>query len=563
MTSLKRHQGKTILVAVLVVLAAAVVSVVGTSTRTARATGIPPTDTLFYSGLLHDVSTGKPAVGSPSVAVDLYAAQTGGTAVCYTAAKAVTLTDGRFRVALDPQCVAAVQQNPDLWVEVVLNGTALPRSKIGAVPYAVEPKEAAKWDTAYGWGDHASAGYLTSSSPAGSVTSTKMSNWDAAYGWGSHASAGYLKTETDPTYSASAAAGVTSTKMNNWDAAYGWGNHASAGYLTTYLETDPEVGSNTTNYVSKWNGTALVSGSIFDNGKVGIGTTNPQGHLDVEDAISARIRVTNTGASFSYFDQNDNGGVVDLNDSTGTSKARILSYGDTYFNGGNVGIGTTGPAARLQINNKASSTISALRLQEDSPAAHGDVLKVEFYGDDPLSGAMREFARIQAHNDGSGSWAGQMSLWTQTYAGSIAERMRIDSGGYVGIGTASPSSTLHVSGGCITGTMCSDRRLKKNIRPVGSDTTMLEKVSKLEAVKYQWQNGDDDKTYLGLVAQDVERVLPEVVSTPADGSAGMGLSCNGLNAATIEAVKELKRLVETQQQQIASLRERVRRLDRR
>ena len=31
-------------------------------------------------------------------------------------------------------------------------------------------------------------------------------------------------------------------------------------------ETDPKVGSNSTNYVPKWNGSALVSGSIYDDG---------------------------------------------------------------------------------------------------------------------------------------------------------------------------------------------------------------------------------------------------------------------------------------------------------
>jgi hypothetical protein len=63
---------------------------------------------------------------------------------------------------------------------------------------------------------------------------TKISNWDTAYGWGDHASEGYLTsyTETDPVFSASEAASITSTDTSNWDTAYGWGNHASAGYLT-------------------------------------------------------------------------------------------------------------------------------------------------------------------------------------------------------------------------------------------------------------------------------------------------------------------------------------------
>jgi len=87
-------------------------------------------------------------------------------------------------------------------------------------------------------------GYLTSftetdpvfaASPAGAITAGNVSNWNTAYSWGNHASAGYLTnyTETDPVFAASAAAGVTTAKISNWDAAHGWGNHASAGYLSS------------------------------------------------------------------------------------------------------------------------------------------------------------------------------------------------------------------------------------------------------------------------------------------------------------------------------------------
>jgi len=82
-----------------------------------------------------------------------------------------------------------------------------------------------------------------------------------------------ITSETDPVYSGAPASGITAGNITNWNTAYGWGNHALAGYLQT--ETDPQVGSNTTNYIPKWNGSALVSGIIYDNGNVGIGTTNP------------------------------------------------------------------------------------------------------------------------------------------------------------------------------------------------------------------------------------------------------------------------------------------------
>lgn len=59
-------------------------------------------------------------------------------------------------------------------------------------------------------------------------------NWNTAYGWGDHASAGYLTsyTETDPVYTASSWY-TTTNNSTNWDTAYGWGDHASAGYLTS------------------------------------------------------------------------------------------------------------------------------------------------------------------------------------------------------------------------------------------------------------------------------------------------------------------------------------------
>ena len=44
---------------------------------------------------------------------------------------------------------------------------------------------AANWDTAYGWGDHALAGYWVDDSAS-------RTNWDTAYGWGDHSQEGYL-----------------------------------------------------------------------------------------------------------------------------------------------------------------------------------------------------------------------------------------------------------------------------------------------------------------------------------------------------------------------------------
>lgn len=106
------------------------------------------------------------------------------------------------------------------------------------------------WSSAYGWGNHASEGYLTgytetdpvySGDPAFGITGTNINNWTTAYNWGNHAGAGYLTevTETDPVYSGDPASGITATNITNWGSAFGWGNHASEGYLTSFTELDP------------------------------------------------------------------------------------------------------------------------------------------------------------------------------------------------------------------------------------------------------------------------------------------------------------------------------------
>lgn len=159
---------------------------------------------------------------------------------------------------------------------------------VASPSYGITNTNISNWNTAYGWGNHASAGYLTSFTETDPIyvasswysTTNNSSNWNTAYGWGNHALAGYLTsslaattyqpldadltaiaglagtsgllrktaantwsldtntyltsfTETDPIFVASAAYGITSTNISNWNTAYGWGNHASVGYLTS------------------------------------------------------------------------------------------------------------------------------------------------------------------------------------------------------------------------------------------------------------------------------------------------------------------------------------------
>jgi hypothetical protein len=176
-----------------------------------------------------------------------------------------------------------------------------------AIPTTAKQTE---WDTAYGWGDHATEGYLTSytetdpvftASEAASITSTDTSNWDTAYGWGNHASAGYLTsyTETDPVYTASTWYSTTNN-ASNWDTAYGWGNHASAGYLTsataatTYVALAGSYANPT--WITSLSETKVLPSQTGNNGKylTTDGTVTSWATLNVTPALDDLSDVTIT-----------------------------------------------------------------------------------------------------------------------------------------------------------------------------------------------------------------------------------------------------------------------------
>ncbi len=160
MKTIKKHRA---IISLFLGLSCAVIlagALAGYLAGTAGASGIPTTDPLFYSGTLTDTA-GKPFSGSKSMGVDLWSAKTGGTKRCTTPVKTVTVTVGRFRVALSKTCVEAIKQSPDLWVESTVDGASMGRAKIGAVPYAVEAGSVAEQKCPPGYTHDASATGIT------------------------------------------------------------------------------------------------------------------------------------------------------------------------------------------------------------------------------------------------------------------------------------------------------------------------------------------------------------------------------------------------------------------
>jgi trimeric autotransporter adhesin len=130
----------------------------------------------------------------------------------------------------------------------------------------------------------------------------------------------------------------------------------------------------------------------------------------------------------------------------------------------------------------------------------------------------------------------------------------------VGIGTATPSNTLTVaqgSGPAIADgwSTYSSRRFKTNIQTL---TDALETVEQLRGVSYEQKS--DGKRQIGVIAEEVGAVVPEVVTWEENGQDARSVDYSRLTALLIEATKEQQELIRSQRKELDAQRQQIEQL---
>lgn len=385
------------------------------------------------------------------------------------------------------------------------------------------------------------------------------------------------------------------------------------------LLTNPITGSLTTNYIPKATGSNVLGNSlIYDNGtNVGIGTTSPLSTLHIKSSNPNQLLLDNNGEQFTsqYFANNGTTKGIVLWDNTstlfkvGTFSANDLTLVTNFTervrvtSGGNVGIGTTSPAQKLDVfgTSRISNTTPT---QEFYSTGNGDVWGIVYaQASGTGSGASLVFSTkrdgntatdkmiiTQSGNVGIGTTSpdnGKLTIlkntsnatessygiaiqsntsnvYTELLLGAddtvdcgviqtaakntsfTSKKLALQpNGGNVGIGTTSPSYTLHVNGS-VAGTSAynnlSDKRYKKDILPIEN---ALGKILALNGVTFNWDKEAtdmnlDDNNHIGLLAQDVEEIVPQAVTTGTDENETKSVAYTDLVPVLIEAIKELK-----------------------
>ena len=254
--------------------------------------------------------------------------------------------------------------------------------------------------------------------------------------------------------------------------------------------TTDKVGSNTANYVPRWNGTALVSGSIYDDG--------------VDVGVNANFNVV-----------------------------RVAGADD--------------PAYTVDVSNHGVSR-SALHFSLSGTDTGGWITSVADNNFWLSSGAMWDNAAggwVQKSPDmlavmaGSGPAGYRVITRSGCAVGTVCPattRMRIDYNGYVGFGVV-PTHPLHLAGGAYSDGAAwfngSSREYKENIRDLTTEEA-LGAFSELNPVAFTYKTGGGEQ-HIGFIAEDV----PDLVATKDR----KGLSPMDIVAVLTKVVKEQQGMI--------------------
>ncbi len=233
-------------------------------------------------------------------------------------------------------------------------------------------------------------------------------------------------------------------------------------------------------------GLEVISGTTLLGGNVGIGTTNPGAKLEIREgtlqlfgAFDGMNRIvfypSGVGEKWELYPNLTGLGIFNRTDST---------YRLWIANDGNVSLGATAP---ISSNDKLSVYGGNIQVQNPSSSYNVNAPGM-------VMGTYSSYGYLQAPSGGS------VYIWNSATYGIVSFNNNLTSTFYGAI----TAPAFYYS---------SDARLKKNIEAIKSNKA-LQDILALRPVTYNWKDATQPTdTQLGFIAQEVEKIAPELVTT--------------------------------------------------
>jgi hypothetical protein len=397
-------------------------------------------------------------------------------------------------------------------------------------------------------GNIAIASGLYSTAIGGSVTasgqgSLAMGSTTTASGFYSTA----LGYNTTASGSYSTALGINTTSSGGNSFSVGTGTNATGGVSVAMGSGSNAIGDNSTAIGLSTNAGGLVSTAMGNQtiasgnystamGNQTIASGNYSTSLGEStkarsafETVTGRWNTDYTPVSTNVWNAADRLFVI----GNGTGPAAASSDAMTILKNGNTGFGTSAPGARLHVVSGASGYVGGnfpgITL-EGSGNTYINILSPNSSETAVLFGKASDAAAggIVYNN------AGNLNSLDFRTNGNVT-RMLI-----YGTGNAWLQGTL---------TQASDARLKKDISAIQNP---LQKLIQLNGYTYHWKNEkSDNRLQTGVLAQEVQKLFPELVSENKEGI--LAVNYSGLIPVMIESIKEQQKQIDELRKQVQTL----------
>ncbi|MUH37276.1 tail fiber domain-containing protein [Zobellia amurskyensis] len=278
------------------------------------------------------------------------------------------------------------------------------------------------------------------------------------------------------------------------------------------------------------------------SGNVGVGVSNPEKKMHVGGNLFVQ---TNLGGLIFGFPNNGNqwrystrsqGADLQLETKLEGSSSFLTRF--RMFQGGEFQFGpSSNISSWVHVLNNSTITKPLLKLEEDGD----DFSRLEFKNTE--SDAFWHIAGI-AKDGANGGQNSRLNFYFRNDQGA-SNRMAITGDGDVFVN----GSLVHNS----------DARLKKNIKNLDYG---LDEVLRLQPKSYLWlDDRSSGKRCLGLIAQEVQQIIPEIIYEEVDAENTLSLSYTQLIPVVVTAIQEQQLIIEQQSGKIANLEERLQRLE--